>query len=161
MQDIQPGESYAFVSYARRDRIRVKEQVSTIREWGHRIWIDEAIRPTDEWPETIARAIQGCSIFVLFLTANSAGSRNVRNEVHFALEETKPILAVYLERTELPGGLRLRIGDIQSVVKPDLNPQQYARLMHRTLGAALGGAPAQPPPARRREPSIDLGNLGL
>jgi hypothetical protein len=56
-----------------------------------------------------------CSFFLAFLSPRAVQSRHVRNEVHFALGEEKPFLAVYLEETDLPGGLKLQIGSLQAI----------------------------------------------
>jgi len=159
------SERYAFISYSRADRSRVMNEVSAIRARGFPVWIDDAIRPTAEWPDEIGMALQGCSLFVLFVTPNAIESRNVRNEVNLAIDESKPVLVIYLEKTDLSLGLRLRLGDVQAVHKLDLLPERYTQLLSETLTSALGGDPIpqpEPSPAEQagRE-DLDFGQLGL
>lgn len=158
-------DRFAFISYSRADRLRVVEEVSAIRAWGFPVWIDDEIRPASEWPETIGKAVQACSLFVLFVTANSIESRNVRNEVNLAIEEEKPVLAIHLEKTELSPGLRLRLGDIQAIHRHDLTPDRYRRLVSETFGQTLGADPEpqpKPDPAQaERRDDVDFGQLGL
>lgn len=164
---IQPtdAEQYAFVSYSRRDQLSVVEQIAQMRSWGYRIWFDEGIRPTEEWPEELATALSKCALVILFVTKHSVESRNVRNEVNFALTKNRPILTIYLRRTELAGGLELRIGDIQAIRKPELSSAKYKQMVQDALAAALG--PQQPGPAQidtsdtPTEPEVDLGLLGM
>lgn len=159
------SDRYAFISYSRTDRSRVVEEVSAIQAWGFSIWIDDQIRPATEWPERIGNALQACSLFVLFVTANSIESRNVRNEVNLAIDEAKPVLAIHLEKTELSPGLRLRLGDIQAIHKQDLPADRYKRLLRETFADALGREPApepDPDPHQgKRRDDVDFGQLGL
>lgn len=158
-------DRFAFISYSRADKVRVVEEVSAIRGLGFSVWIDEKIRPTSEWPETIGNAVQACSLFVLFVTANSIESRNVRNEVNLAIDEGKPVLAIHLEKTELSPGLRLRLGDIQAIHKHDLPPDRYTRLVSETFSQMLGSDPKPPPKSDPSESApkddVDFGQLGL
>lgn len=159
------SDRYAFISYSRTDRSRVVEEVSAIQAWGFSIWIDDQIRPATEWPERIGNALQACSLFVLFVTANSIESRNVRNEVNLAIDEAKPVLAIHLEKTELSPGLRLRLGDIQAIHKQDLPADRYKRLLRETFADALRREPApepDPDPNQgKQRDDVDFGQLGL
>ena len=164
--DRPDGPPYAFVSYSRRDQMRVRAEIAEIRAWGYKVWFDDQIRPTKDWPDEIAHALANCALFILFLTRNSADSRNVRNEVNFALDEQTSILAVYLEEVQLPPGLRLRIGDTQAIDKTRSTPKRYREQLQEAIAAALGAAPPPPDPAAqdgvdRSPPVVDLGQLGM
>ena len=50
----------------------------------------------------------------------SVASRHCRNEVQYAWEQEKALVSVYLEPTELPGGLKLTLGSAQAIMKYDL-----------------------------------------
>jgi hypothetical protein len=158
-------DRFAFISYSRADKMRVIGEVSAIRSLGFSVWIDEKIRPTSEWPETIGHAVQACSLFVLYVTAKSIESRNVRNEVNLAIDEGKPVLAIHLEQVELSPGLRLRLGDIQAIHKHDLSPDRYTSLVSETFSQTLR---SDPKPLPKPDPSetgprddVDFGQLGL
>ena len=126
---------YLFVAYSHMDAVEVFAEIKRLSEAGHRLWYDEGIVPSKEWPDDLAAALSGCSVFLVFLSPRAVQSRNVRNEIHFALERGKRILAVYLVETVLPGGLELRLGEIQTVRKYKLSQERYQRLLERALQA--------------------------
>jgi hypothetical protein len=130
-------EPYLFVSYAHRDAAAVYAEVARLHGLGYRLWYDEGIEPGQEWPEAIAAALGGCAFFLVFLSPRAVASRNVRNEIYFALEEDKPFLAVHLEPTELTGGMRLQIGSLQAILKHALPEEHYQRRLQQTLPPRL------------------------
>jgi len=73
--------------------------------------------PANEWTEAVATALQSSAFFVVYITPDAVRSRNVRNEIHFAITHNKPLLAVYLAETEMPPGLDLQIGSIQAIMR--------------------------------------------
>ena len=103
------NEPYVFVSYAHKDKDIVFPEIKRFNDAGFHVWYDEGISPGNEWSDEIAEALTKCTVFVVMLTPTSAPRESVLNEISFALDEGKPLLAVYLEDTELPPGLRLRI----------------------------------------------------
>jgi len=145
-------EPYVFASYAHKDGRLVFPELSALHARGVRIWFDEGIDPGNEWPEHIARALDKASVFLVFVTQAAVASRNVRNEVNYALSEGKPFLAVYLEETKLPPGMQLRMGDIQAIMKWRMTPEHYARKLASALppavfrAAGAAAAVAVPPP---------------
>jgi hypothetical protein len=69
-------------------------------------------------------------------------SKNVRNEVNFAINHEKPFLAVHLQETALPRGLELRMGDIQAIMKYRMPDAQYRRKLYKSLPPGLCAFPA-------------------
>ena len=49
----------------------------------------------------------------------------VETEINLALNEKKPFLAIHLEETELPPGLRLRMGDLQAIIVRKMPVERY------------------------------------
>src|SRR2546421_8067832 len=90
---------YAFVSYAHKDAAQVFPEIARMHALGYRLWYDDGIHPGNEWPEEVAAALNGCAYFIVFVSPLSVQSTNVRNEIHFALNEKKPFLAIHLEET--------------------------------------------------------------
>ena len=119
------NEPYVFVSYAHMDKDRVFAEIKRFNEAGFHVWYDEGISPGNEWTDEIADALEGCSVFVVMLTPISAPRKNVLNEINFALGENKPFLAIHLEKTELKGGLKLRIGSTQAILKYNMTEEEY------------------------------------
>ncbi len=118
-------EPYVFVSYAHLDKDAVFAEIKRFNEAGFHVWYDEGIAPGNEWSDEIAEALSKCSVFVVMLTPTSAPREAVLNEISFALDEGKPLLAIYLEETELPPGLRLRISRKQAILKYNMTDEEY------------------------------------
>lgn len=118
-------EPYVFVSYAHNDKDKVFPEIHRFNEAGFHVWYDEGIAPGNEWSDEIALALSACSVFVVMLTPTSAPREAVLNEISFALDEGKPFLAIYLEDTVLPPGLRLRISRKQAIFKFNMADEEY------------------------------------
>ena len=110
-------EDYIFVSYSHKDTEKVVPIMEKLRELGCRIWYDEGITPGSEWPEDIARHLNGCAMAIAFISPNSMASVNCRREINFALSKQKPFLSVVLEPTEMPLGMELQLSAQQSVLR--------------------------------------------
>ena len=119
------NEPYIFVSYAHADKDKVFAEIKRFTEAGFHVWYDEGISPGNEWTDEIADALERCCVFVVMITPVSAPRRNVLNEINFALDENKPFLAIHLEETELKGGLKLRIGSTQAILKYNMTEEEY------------------------------------
>jgi len=143
-------EPYIFISYAHIDGVLVYPEIKSLCvDHGYRIWYDEGLDPGNEWPEEIARAINTSAIFIVFISQNAVQSRNVTKEIHFALDQSKPFLAVHLEEVSLPPGLKLYMGNIQAVMKWRMSGDDYLRKMSKCLekyGVQSGPVKPGPPP---------------
>lgn len=126
-------DPYLFASYAHQDIEVVFQQISFLHDRGYRVWYDEGVQPGNEWPEAIALAIERSSLFLVFISPAAVASTHVRNEIHYALDSSKPLLAVHLEQTTLPPGLRLRMGSVQALMRFQMRPDSY----YQKLEAAL------------------------
>ncbi len=120
------NEPYIFVSYAHIDSPRVFDEIRRFNEAGFHVWYDEGIAPGNEWTDEIANALDRCSLFVVMITPASVPRQNVLNEINYALDENKPFLAIHLEKTELKGGLKLRISSKQAILKYVMSEEEYA-----------------------------------
>ena len=119
------NEPYIFVSYAHLDQDKVFAEIKRFNEAGFHVWYDEGISPGNEWSEEIAEALDKCSVFVIMFTPVSAPRENVQNEIEYAVDEGKPFIAIHLEETELPKGLKLRIGRKQAILKYNMSEEEY------------------------------------
>ncbi len=151
------SQPYLFISYSHKDSGAVFPIIDRLHGQGYRIWYDEGIDPGNEWPEEIARALGESAFFVVFISPQAVGSRNVRNEINFALNYGKPLLAIYLEETTLPQGLELRMGDIQALFKHRQHEESFQRKMAKALPETLieepaGDAGKEKPPAEAPAP---------
>jgi hypothetical protein len=109
-------ESFVFVSYAHLDSGVVFPIIEGIGAEGYAVWYDKGISISSTWTDEIATAILKCSIFVIFITKESAGSIYVRSEIEFALNNRVKIVPVYLDGMDvLPPGLALGLNATQGV----------------------------------------------
>ena len=118
-------EPYIFVSYAHRDAQRVFPELVRFHEEGYPIWYDQGIAPAKEWPKEIEEKLLKSSLFVVFISENAVESDNVRNEVNLAIYEKIPVMAIYLEETELKHGLKLKLNSIQGILKYSISDEEY------------------------------------
>jgi len=119
------NEPYLFVSYSHLDSAQVFAEIKGFNEHGYHVWYDEGISPGNEWTDEIASALEHCALFVVFFTPNSAASTNVQNEIDFALDEKKPCIAIHLKETTLRGGIKLRFGTKQAILKHSMTEEEY------------------------------------
>jgi hypothetical protein len=124
---------FIFVSYSHRDMEKVFSICHKLFNDGFRIWYDEGIEPGREWPETIGKAIESCGQFLIFASPSAVGSRNVRNEINYALARHKEIIVVMLKKTKLTYGLELQIGTVQAIHEFEMNEKDFFKRMHAIL----------------------------
>ena len=127
------NEPYIFVSYAHADANLVFPEIKRLHDAGLNIWYDQGIAPGNEWTEEIGNALEGCSLFIVFISHNSANSINVRNEINYALHANKPFFSIYLEETELPSGLKLSMGSLQAILKYVMDDSEYVFRRNKAL----------------------------
>lgn len=120
-------DAYAFVSYAHRDYEIVYEEIERFHNQGLNIWYDEGIAPGNEWLAEIGEALNDASLFIVFISNNSVGSRYVRKEITFAIKNDIPFIAIHIEKTNLPIQLDLALGDLQAILKYGMNEKEYYR----------------------------------
>jgi hypothetical protein len=130
-------EPYIFVSYSHKDAGRVFPELQTLRSLGYRIWYDEGIEPGNEVSEIIAGAILRCGFFLVFISPNAVNSRYVRDEINFAIDKEKELLAIHLEETKLPAGIELRMSNYQAIMKYDLTAETYRKKVMMSLPQKL------------------------
>ena len=109
-------EPYIFVSYAHKDSPIVFHIIEKLSARGYRIWYDEGIEPGSEWPEYIANHLIGAEMVLSFLTPNAVESVNCRREINFALSKDKPVLAIYMDKFDVPAGIELQLSSQQNIL---------------------------------------------
>jgi len=150
------NEPYVFVSYAHDDDGVVYPEIQWLKSQGFNIWYDEGISPGSEWHTELAESIENSSLFLYFITPRSVKSDHCQREVHYAIDHKKPLLAVYLEASELPSGLRFSIGTVQAIMRHELTYQDYrSKLLkgtsdHIQRGIAPGSESRSPMVAKTR-----------
>jgi hypothetical protein len=137
-------EPFAFFSYSHEDFASVFAEFEALSAAGVRFYYDEGIHPGHTWHEELAKAIERCALFVLFVTARSVASRNCQRELAFALDNDKPVVAVHLEATELPSGVRLAIGDRQAIIRSRFDEARYRERLIAAICEHVGIQSASP-----------------
>lgn len=125
------NEPYVFVSYEPSDFDKVFEYIKKIVEAGFRIWYQEGISPGADWAEEVALAINNATGFLAFISPAAAASRDLKNEIVFALSKNIPMVCVYIGDTKLPLGLEMQLANVTAIpiYRFDHNDKFYERLL--------------------------------
>jgi hypothetical protein len=134
-----------FVCYAHDERETVVAQIDWLRAQGFTVWFDEAIEAGSRWSDDLARAVEGCSAFLYFLSPRSVSSRYCLDEVHFALECSRPIVPVEMAPVTLTPGLKLSIGGTHRLFMHKMEPEEFRRKLAKGLKDAMSGSNAAHP----------------
>ena len=140
-----PTTPYVFICYAHDERETVVEQIDWLRSQGFTVWFDEAIEAGSRWSDDLARAVEGCSAFLYFLSPRSVSSRYCLDEVHFALECSRPIVPVEIAPVTLTPGLKLSIGGTHRLFMHKMEPDEFRRKLAKGLKDAMAGGTAAHP----------------
>ncbi len=135
-------DPYIFVAYSHRDAAEVYGEIHELQAHGINVTYDDGISPGSVWSNVIADRIQHCDWFVYFVSPDSVRSEYCQRELNFALEERRRILPIYLQDTEVPGGVRLNLTHRQAIMKYALPADAYRT---RVMGALAPDAPANAP----------------
>jgi len=88
-----------FISYSRNDIKQIEKFVSKLEELGFRVWIDrKGIESGDSFKRLIVNAIENCSVFAFFNSANSVKSPWTTKELGVATACGKPIIPIKLDK---------------------------------------------------------------
>jgi len=93
----------AFFSYSREDSDFALKLAQDLRDAGACVWLDQLdIEPGQEWDSAVEDAVMRCQRMLLILSPASVKSRNVRDEITFALDEKKIIIPVLYQDAAIP-----------------------------------------------------------
>jgi tetratricopeptide (TPR) repeat protein len=128
-------DPYIFVSYAHKDSDQVFPIIAEFHQAGFPVWYDEGIDPGNEWPEEIAKALLNCSLFIVFISASAAESRNVVREINYALSKNKPFIHIWLEDATLNPGLEMQISSNQGIMRFRMERENFDRKCQQSFEA--------------------------
>jgi len=147
-----------FFSYSRDDSDFVLRLAESMRARGLNVWIDQLdIRSGDRWDESVERALGTCSAFLVVLSPSSVASRNVMDEVSFAIDNGKQVLPILHRPCTVP----FRISRLQHIDFTRDYDQAFARLLS-TMNAApdeavpMRTAPKPAPAAGRSAKALKI-----
>ena len=102
-----PSVPLAFFSYSREDSDFALKLASDLKTAGANVWIDRLdIKPGQWWDKSVEEALNQCPRMLVILSPASVNSKNVLDEVSFALEEQKTVLPVLYRECHIPFRLR-------------------------------------------------------
>ncbi len=149
-----------FISYSSADRKTAERICSRLEEADLACWMaPRDIAPGADWGEAILRAIEGCEVMVLVLSAQANGSQQVRREVERAVHHARAIVPFRIERVDPSGSLEYYLSTqhwLDAFDPPlerniDRLVQTVHSLVAQTDDAGGGGqAPPRSRPWRRR-----------
>ena len=100
-------QRYAFISYSSINQEFATKLVRGLRVSGYPIWFDLLDLPAGSLrDDEVEKALRECSTFMIILTPESIASKNVKDQIDYAIDQDKHILPVLLETCDVP--LRLR-----------------------------------------------------
>ena len=96
-----------FFSYAHEDSDFALKLAKELRVAGADLWVDKLdIRGGMDWDDAVGEALEACPCMLVVLSPDSVASRNVKDEVSYALEEGKQVIPVLYRPCKRPFRLR-------------------------------------------------------
>ena len=93
-----------YINYSHKDEAMTRALVEYLSQQGYAVGYDSGIAD-ETWMETISDAIRKCDVFIILITKNSIGSKDVLYQARFAIREArqrdKIILPVVFDRDDL------------------------------------------------------------
>lgn len=113
------SEPYIYVSYAPEDKYAVYPEIKRFQNQGFNVFYDE------KCGDIKVKELENCTVFIIFLTPNSAKLDRILEEVEFAEENQINILPIYLVETELDPLLDFTLSEINSISKFKWDLEKY------------------------------------
>jgi hypothetical protein len=134
---LSTATSAAFFSYSRDDSEFALRLAEDLKSAGASVWLDQMdIEAGQDWDTAVEGALTQAPRMLLILSPSSVKSKNVRNEISFALDEQKNIVPVLYRDCTVP----LQLHRVQYI---DFRTD-YARGLKALLDAfGVGRLPAQ------------------
>ena len=116
MDYYEGDQPYIFISYSHEDKEAVQKIIAEIKNRGYRIWYDDGIHATEEWPEDVAKHLIRASTVMFFISENFLKSKNCRREVNFAIDKEKDYICIMLDNAKLSDGMQMQLGTNQNII---------------------------------------------
>jgi serine/threonine protein kinase len=131
-----------FISYAHSDSIIVEALVRALQRRGAGVWIDrQGIKPGSRaWGVEILNGMRGAQIVLLFSSARSMASENVKDEVYLAKELRKPIVVARLDHAPFSDEILMFLTRTQHIPAAEMEPPAFAAAVVDALNAGAAAA---------------------
>lgn len=125
-----------FISYAHGDADIVETLVRALQRRGAGVWIDrQGIKPGSRaWGVEILNGMRGAQIVLLFSSARSMASDNVKDEVYLAKELRKPIVVARLDQAPFSDDILMFLTRTQHIPVAEMDPPAFASAIVDVLG---------------------------
>lgn len=109
--------------------------VNLLRNYGVDVWIDESgINASSDWAEQIVHGITHCDIFIVFLSASSTNSENVRKEIGLAASMHKKILPLKIQDVEIPPALLYHLNSLHFIEAAKITDEKVIEHVFNATG---------------------------
>ncbi|HIG42556.1 MAG TPA: toll/interleukin-1 receptor domain-containing protein [Gammaproteobacteria bacterium] len=155
-------DPYVFVCYAHANEGIVYPELTWLREQGVNIWYDEGISAGRIWRTEVGEAIKRATRVLFYISKASLVSDHCSGEINYALDQSKDILPVYLEDTQLTTDLQVGLSSIQALHR-DKDPRYLDHLLVAVTATVRSTPVALNPsrPARSKLPVYLMLMIGL
>ncbi len=103
-----------FISYSRKDAAFALKLTADLAARGIKVWIDQGdIVAGDAWRRQIVEGIEGCRVFLIVLSPNSARSENVIKELSLADSNRKKIIPIIYQPVDIPAEMEYQLAGLQ------------------------------------------------
>ena len=104
---VDMNDDLIFVSYSRYDSKFALELADKMQKAGANVWMDQLNLETGtEWDNEIEKALDEANILIVVLSKAAVGSKHVKDEYSYALEQGMLVVPVIVEKCHVPFRLR-------------------------------------------------------
>jgi len=129
-----------FISYAHGDAAVVEALVRSIQRRGAGVWIDrQGIKAGSRaWGEEILNGMRGAQIVLVFSSARSMASDNVKDEIYLARQLRKPIVVARLDESPINEEVLMFLIRSQHIITSEMDPLTFAERVVALLSSEQG-----------------------
>ncbi|GEM_PF-6840975 len=106
---------YITVINCREDSERIQSILKKPMLDGLRVWFDESREENENTEKVLSEKIKNCCACFLFVSNNAFNSHCVRSAVNNAVFSGKPVVAIFIEQTDLTLGIEMQIKTMQVI----------------------------------------------
>ncbi len=123
-----------FVSYAHADIASVEKIIKALKEVPDvKVWYDSNLRGGEHYFSVIAESILKNDYFVFVVSSTSVHSDWCLHELEFAMSEKRKIIAIWIENTDIPAGVKLVIQNTHYIMWTEGDEAELSENIKRTF----------------------------
>lgn len=122
-----------FISYSSKNKDVADELCQKLEAQHFQCWIaPRNIPPAETYAKQISSAIEGCKVFVILFSKDSATSKWCLSEVDYAVHENKIMIPIRIDDYPLQKEMRLYLGSKQWI-KAFPEPQKHFKAISNSI----------------------------